>query len=169
MTVDDIRTLFAFNRWANDEILAACRSLEHEDFARDLRTSYRSIRGTLVHTLWAEWIWFRRLLGESPKVMFTEEEFPAMDAIESRWHELDDERRRFIDSLTDDRLPVVFEYENLKGEHWKYSYQHAMQHVVNHSSYHRGQIVTLLRQLGKTPPSTDFLMYFDEGPGSTAE
>ena len=54
-------------------------------------------------------------------------------------------------------------YENLRGQRFEYALGHMMQHVVNHSSYHRGQVVTLLRQLGRTPPNTDFLEYFDEG------
>jgi DinB family protein len=53
-------------------------------------------------------------------------------------------------------------YENLQGVHWEYSLAETMQHVVNHSSYHRGQVVVLLRQLGQTPPATDFLVFFDE-------
>jgi uncharacterized damage-inducible protein DinB len=113
--------------------------------------------------VWSEWIWFRRFVGESPQVIFAEEELPNLDAIESRWHELDRERRAFIDSLTNEKLPQVFGYENVQGEHWSTRTNTPCQHVVNHSSYHRGQIVTLLRQLGKIPPSTDFLLYFDEG------
>lgn len=163
MQIDEIRTLYNFNRWATDRILAAVRPLSSDEFTRDLRTSHRSVRGTLVHTLWAEWTWFRRWLGESPKLLFDEAEFPDLEAIETRWHDLDGDRRRFIATLTDERLRSIVAYENIKGEHWEYPLVHAMQHVANHASYHRGQVVTLLRQLGKTPPSTDFLTYFDEG------
>ena len=66
-------------------------------------------------------------------------------------------------SLTDAQLHGQISYENLQGQRWTYPLVHAMQHVVNHSSYHRGQIVTLLRQLGHTPPPTDFLVFLDEG------
>lgn len=163
MTTEDIRNLYAFNRWANDRILTACRSLSLAELTFDLRTSHVSVRGTLVHTLWGEWIWFRRWLGESPKVILDETKFEDVEMIQSHWKELDLEREEFIDSLTDERLQSIFGYENLKGEHWEYSFEHAMQHVVNHSSYHRGQIASLLRQLGHEPPSTDFLMFFDEG------
>lgn len=169
MTVDEIRTLYAFNRWATDRILDSVRPLAHAELARDLRTSHVSIRGTLVHTLWSEWIWFRRWQGESPMVMFADDDFPDVESIESAWHDLDRERQRFIDTLTDDGLNRIFGYENRHGEHWEYSYAHAMQHVVNHSSYHRGQVVTMLRQLGRTPISTDFLMFFDEGAPARPE
>ena len=162
MTLDDIRDLYGFNRWANDLILDACDGLNPAEFTRDMQTSHGSVRGTLVHTLWGEWVWFRRWAGESPKTVFSEFDFPDLGVIRPRWHALDRERNEFMATLTEEKLQSVFGYENLKGEHWEYSYVHAMQHVVNHSTYHRGQIVTLLRQLGKTPPVTDFLVFIDE-------
>lgn len=163
MTADEVRTLYAFNRWATGRLLDAARRLTPQDFTRDLGTSYRSVRGTLVHLVWAEWIWLRRWRGESPKQVFAQEEFADAEAVASRWREVEREQRAFLDGLTDDRLPVRLAYENLQGERWEYPLLHMLQHVVNHSSYHRGQVVTLLRQLGHTPPPTDFLVFFDEG------
>jgi uncharacterized damage-inducible protein DinB len=166
MTTREIHTLFGFNRWANDRILAAVERLNTNEFTRDMRTSHVSVRGTLVHVLWAEWVWFRRWEGESPRTLFNDEDFEDVEAIASQWRDLDQDRNRFIATLTDESLARTFAYENRKGEHWEYPFGASMQHVVNHSSYHRGQIVTLLRQLGRTPPATDFLVYFDEGqPG----
>lgn len=163
MTLDEIRTLFDYNRWANARILSACRELSHDELTRDMRTSHRSVRGTLVHTMWAEWIWFRRWLGESPKVVFPEEDYASVDVIETQWHDLDRERREFLSIITNDHLKRTFGYENLAGEHWEYSFESAMQHILNHSTYTRGQVTTLLRQLGRTPPTTDFLVFLDEG------
>ena len=119
--------------------------------------------GTLAHTLWSEWIWLQRWRGTSPKEVFGQGQFPNVDVIESRWTEVERDRQDFIAGLTEDHLLAAFSYENLKGERWEYPLVHAMQHVVNHSSYHRGQVVTLLRQLGQAPPATDFLLYFDGG------
>jgi len=160
---DDIRTLYAFNGWATGRIVAAVGPLSSADYTRDLHTSHGSVRGTLVHTLWAEWIWLQRWRGESPKRVFADDEFPDVKALESRWRDVERDRNEFITSLTDAQLHGQISYENLQGQRWTYPLVHAMQHVVNHSSYHRGQIVTLLRQLGHTPPATDFLVFFDEG------
>ncbi|HKW15455.1 MAG TPA: DinB family protein [Candidatus Krumholzibacteria bacterium] len=167
MDVIEIRTLFAFNRWANDRILTACRLLTDEEFQRDLRSSHGGVRGTLVHTLWAEWVWFRRWVGESPKTVLDEKDFPDVTAVESRWNELDQERRLFLATISDEKLTSTFSYVNRKEEHWEYSYLRAMQHTLNHSTYHRGQIVTMLRQLDRTPPVTDLLVFFDEGGGKS--
>lgn len=162
MNVHDIRTLCAYNQWATSRLLAAARLVKPADFTRDLRTSHGSLRGTLVHIVWAEWIWLQRWRGESPKRVFAPDEFPDLDAIAACWRDVDRDQQDFITALTDDRLLARLSYENLQGQRWEYPLAHMMQHLVNHSSYHRGQVVTLLRQLGQTPPPTDFLVFFDE-------
>ena len=167
MNINDIRTLYAYNRWANRRLLAAVRLLAFQEFTKDLGTSHASLRGTLVHILWAEWIWLMRWRGESPKQVFNPEEFPDATAVESRWTSVERGQRELIASLSDETLNAIVSYENLQAECWEYSLAHMMQHVVNHSSYHRGQMTTLLRQLGHVPPTTDFLVFFDEGQPAT--
>jgi uncharacterized damage-inducible protein DinB len=166
MNTEDIRTLYAFNRWANHRSLADARALDSQELTRDLGASYPSVHATLVHILWAEWLWLRRWQGESPKQVFAPAELGDLSAIESRWEEVEREQESFIAQLTDERLVIRIGYENRQGERWEYSLGHMMQHVVNHSSYHRGQVVALLRQLGHLPQATDFLLFFDEGGGT---
>lgn len=163
MKLDEIRTLYSYNRWATHRLLQAAQLLSPSAFSRDLGTSHRSVRGTLVHTLWSEWIWLQRWQGSSPKQIFLDDQYPDAGAIESRWGDMERDRQDFITRLTDDQLLATISYENLQGQRWTYSLGHMMQHVVNHSSYHRGQVVSLLRQLHQSPPATDFLLYFDEG------
>jgi uncharacterized damage-inducible protein DinB len=163
MDIQEIQTLYAYNRWANRRLLKAARQVDWQDSTRDLRTSYGSVRGTLVHIVWGEWLWLRRWRGESPRRMFVPEDFPDWTTLESRWSAVESEQQAFLKCLTDELLEKCVSYENLQGERWEYSLAHMMQHLVNHSSYHRGQVVTLLRQLGQTPPTTDFLVFIDEG------
>lgn len=162
MNTKDILTLYAYNRWANGRTLGSVRPLDHDEFTRDLRTSLGSVKGTLVHTMWAEWVWLRRWNGESPKRIFDESEFADLAAVAAYWQGLEDERQGFIANLTDARLEESITYQNMKGVRWTYTLGHMLQHVVNHSTYHRGQIVTLLRQLGHVPAKTDFLEFFDD-------
>jgi uncharacterized damage-inducible protein DinB len=170
VNAQDIRTLYAYNLWANRRTTMAARQLDPHDLSRPLGASHSSVRGTLVHILWAEWIWLRRWLGESPKLIFAPEDFADVPAIEVYWQGIERERQEFIAQLTSQRMKELIAYENMQGERWEYSLAHMMQHVVNHSSYHRGQVVVLLRQLGHKVESTDFLVYFDETPGaSTSE
>jgi uncharacterized damage-inducible protein DinB len=162
MNVEETRTLYSFNRWANRRLLKAVQVLQWEDLTRDLRASYGSIRGTLVHIIWGEWLWLRRWQGESPKQILLAEDFPDWTTLESRWIAVEKEQQAFLERLTDDALEMRVSYENLQGQRWEYSLAQMMQHVVNHSSYHRGQVVTLLRQLEQMPPATDFLVFLDE-------
>jgi uncharacterized damage-inducible protein DinB len=162
MDTEDTRTLYTYNRWANHRVVPAARLLAARDFTRDLGASHGSVRGTLVHILWGEWLWLQRWRSDSPKQVFAPEQFPDVAALEAQWAIVERDQQIFIEGLTDERLNARVAYENLQGERWEYSLRHMMQHVVNHSSYHRGQVVTLLRQLGHTPPATDFLVFFDE-------
>jgi uncharacterized damage-inducible protein DinB len=162
VNTDEMRTLYGYNRWANRRLRGAARLLQWEDFIRNLHTSHGSIRGTLVHIVWAEWLWLRRWRGESPKQIFAPEDFQDWAALEFCWTALESEQQSFLECLNDELLKTRVSYENLQGERWEYSLAQMMQHTVNHSSYHRGQVVTLLRQLGQTPPATDMLIFVDE-------
>ena len=85
-----------------------------------------------------------------------------------RWSEVEAEQRAFVESLTTERLLSPVRYVNLQGESWEYPLWRQMVHVVSHSGYHRGQLATLLRQLGAKPLPTDFLLFHDQLEGSVA-
>jgi len=158
----DIEQFFEYNRWANERVLAAASRLTAEQFTKDLSNSFPSIRDTLVHMVWAEWIWLMRWRGESPKIIFDPADFPTIARLKEKWREIEIGQVDFIDTLAEESLAIVIAYFNTKGEEWKYPLGHMMQHVVNHASYHRGQITTMLRQLGAEAMSTDYLLFFDE-------
>src|SRR5687767_9233203 len=163
MNAGDVRTLVAYNRWASERMLADVHSLDAAELIRDLRTSFGSILGTVAHIFWAEWLWVRRWQGQSPKQRLSMDAYRSLEDIEQPWREVIAEQERFVREVTDDQLERRIAYENALDERWEYPLALMIQHLVNHSSYHRGQIVTLLRQLGRTPRSTDMLVYIDEG------
>jgi len=164
MDKDEIRQLYDYNRWANARTFDAAERLTDAEFARALGGSFPSVRETLVHLVWAEWVWLRRWLGESPRERFDAAEFSNVAAVRSRWDEIERERAEFIVGIDEARLGAVVAYVNAAGEEWRYPLGQMMLHVANHSTYHRGQVATLLRQLGAAAPSTDFLYYIDESP-----
>lgn len=161
MNIRDIQNLYEYNRWANAQTLAAVSSLGEEQFVQNLSSSFPSVRDTLVHILGAEWIWLERWRGVSPPALLNAQEFPALAAVRARWSKVEQEQGDFINQLTDESLSRRIAYLNTKGQRWEYALGQMLQHVVNHSTYHRGQIATMLRQLGQTPASTDFLMFLD--------
>ncbi|MFN2387485.1 MAG: DinB family protein [Thermoanaerobaculia bacterium] len=162
MKSEEIRSLYDYNRWANRRILGAAAGLPPARFLEDRSSSFGSLRDTLVHILGAEWVWLRRWDGESPPAYPDAGDFPTVEALTSRWKELERGQSSFFDRLSDGALDRVVAYTNAAGERWRYPLRQMLQHVVNHSTYHRGQAVTLLRQLGRTPPGTDLLLYLDE-------
>lgn len=162
MDVGAVQGLYRYHRWANGRVFEAVSHLSPEEFVRDLRSSHRSVRNTLLHIVWAEWIWLQRWQGLSPHAVFQAAEFPSPDAVRARWSEVESEERRFLEEVTVERLLAVVRYVDLEGQSWQYPLWRQMYHVVNHSTYHRGQLSTMLRQLGAQPIPTDLLVFDDE-------
>jgi uncharacterized damage-inducible protein DinB len=155
--------LYRYNSWANEEVLSAVSRASPADFTRDLGSSYRSIRDTLTHVVWSEWIWLRRWKGTSPTDVFSPDDFPTVESLADRFRAVAAERSVFLEGVTAETASGVVEYRNVEGETWRYPLWQQLYHVLNHSSYHRGQVITMLRQVGASAPTTDFLVYYDVG------
>jgi uncharacterized damage-inducible protein DinB len=165
----DARSLVAYARWANALLLAGAARLSPEAFTRDLRSSFPSVRDTLVHTLWSEWVWLERVRGSSPREVFDPAGFPTVAALRTRWSLVEDGYAALLDPPDVDLARPVT-YTNRKGEQWTYPVGQILRHVMNHGTHHRGQLVTMLRQLGEVPPTTDYLVFVDHGaPGASRE
>lgn len=163
MDLATIGALYRYNSWANDQVLDAASRVTDADFTRDLKNSFGSVRDTLTHIVWAEWIWLQRWKGVSPTLVFAPSDFLNTASLRERLHTIVVERSAFLRDLPAKRLLQPMEYKNLKGEVWRYALWQQLDHVVNHSTYHRGQVATMLRQLGATPAATDLLVYYDQG------
>ena len=160
MNLEDFRLLYDYNSWANHRTLDACAALSDEQFTRDLKSSFGSVRDTLVHIFSAEWIWLERWHGRAPTV------FPECGRLSrSRIgaEPLGGNRSRPARlcrlahtgrSATRDFLQADLR-RGLRQPLWQ-----LLQHVANHSTYHRGQIATMLRQLGAKPISTDLILFY---------
>lgn len=162
MDLTTIGELYRYNSWANDQVLDAVSRVSQGDFTRDLKSSHGSTRDTLTHVVWSEWIWLQRWNGMSPTVVFSPADFPTVESLRQRFQSVAADRLAFLRGLTADRILQVVEYKNVKGETWRYPLWQQLYHVVNHSTYHRGQVTTMLRQLGAAPAATDFLVYYDQ-------
>ena len=161
MNKHDVEYLFDYNQWANATVLDAVSKLTAEEFARDLQSSHRSVRDTLAHILAAEWIWLERWNGVSPKALLTPTDFPTVSSLGTRWAEVERGYAEFMNRVSDESLATVITYTNTKGEEWAYPLGKMLQHVMNHSSYHRGQVTTMLRQLGAEVNPVDLLVFMD--------
>ncbi|MEK6325288.1 MAG: DinB family protein [Acidobacteriota bacterium] len=168
MNKQDIQDLYEYNRWANTRILEAVSKLTPEQFTRDLQSSHHSVRDTLAHILAAEWIWLERWKGTSPGALLNPTDFPTVESLKTTWSEVERDCGQFINGLSGELLGTVISYRNTRGEEWAYPLGQMLQHVMNHSSYHRGQVTTLLRQLGAEVMPVDLLVFMDVKAGQGA-
>jgi uncharacterized damage-inducible protein DinB len=163
VTLQDLRRLLDYHYWARDRVLAAVEPLPAEQFTRDLGSSFRSIRDTLTHTYSAEWVWYSRWKGASPTVGLPLDTFPDVPSLRTAWSELEANVRAFLEDAGEQGLERVIEYRLLNGTPGASAFWHMVQHVVNHASYHRGQVTTMLRQLGAAPAkSMDLITFYRE-------
>jgi uncharacterized damage-inducible protein DinB len=156
---DDLGRLLEYTVWANHRILRAVATLTVAEFKRDLRSSHGGIRGTLTHMLDSEWTWLERWKGLLPRGPLDESEFPDVVVLRDRWTVLEKHREAWLRSVKGSGVSEVVRYRTRKGESQEGPLWQLVQHVVNHSSYHRGQITTLLRILGARAVPTDLVVW----------
>ena len=161
MTFRELQTLVEYHYWARDRVLEAVEALTPEEFTRDLGNSFKSVRDTLVHCVGADWVWRSRWEGTSPAALFDAAGFADVASVRERWTEEEQRLRAFLDRLGEDGLERTFEYRMFDGTPSAQPFWQALQHLVNHGSYHRGQITTMLRQLGAAGPKpTDLIAFY---------
>jgi len=166
--VQDVRTQFEYVFWAHDRMMGPVASLSPEEFTRDLRSGHGSVRDTLVHMMSSDWIWLSRWHGISPTAMIDISAFPSLETVEERWKSLHHELSRFLGQVHDEDLVAPVTYRNIRGEELTLPLVCTLQHLMNHNTYHRGQVATLLRQLGREPANTDISLFFLEDESRTA-
>jgi len=152
MNRETLRDFYEYNTWANRKTLDSLEGISNEAFVAPMAGSFASIRDTMVHILGAEWIWWQRCIGERPKGLLDVSDFPDVDSLRKRWIEIDN---GFLSLVNGADLNEDITYVNRHGNQYTYSVGKILLHTANHSSYHRGQIVTLLRQIGAKPAVTD--------------
>jgi len=162
MNLDDFRTLYDYNSWANHRTLEASAALTPEQFTRDLGASFGSVRDTLAHIYGAEWFWLERWHGRTPAKLPSPADFPDFEAVRRGFAEIDRNLVDYVASLTQDDLQRVLQFKTLAGVPYSAPLAPCLQHVANHSTYHRGQVTTLLRQLGAKAVSTDMIFFYRE-------
>jgi uncharacterized damage-inducible protein DinB len=163
MTLQEINQLVAFNRWANQCFFEALRQLLAEHYGRDMHSSHGGIHGTFAHIVGAEKGWLSRWQGRSETDTAAISQMQSLDELRALWEKVCDEMSQFLTTLDDGKLQETLSTTARTGNYTT-SYWQMIQHVVDHSSYHRGQIVTMLRQLGVTPPSTGLIRFYRDQP-----
>jgi uncharacterized damage-inducible protein DinB len=164
MDLQDLRTLVDYHYWARDRLLDAVERLTPEQFSKDLGNSFSSIRDTLAHLYGADWLWCSRWEGGMPQDLPDVRTFPdKLSDIRTMWKTQEQKVRAVLDRLGEAGINRPIEYQALDGSKQAQVFWCQLQHLVNHGSYHRGQVTTMLRQLEVTPAkSMDLIAFYRE-------
>src|SRR3984893_14725400 len=162
MSPEEIRLLYEYNAWANRRSLSAAAALSQEQFTKPMSSSFSSVRDTLAHIFGAEWLWLERFQGRSPSSLPDTTQYSDIASLGEPWGEFEPRLLNFVRGLTQNDLDRVMEYKTLKFGVYSNPLWQSMQNLVNHGTYHRGQVTTLLRQLGAQPVLTDLMHFYRE-------
>lgn len=159
MDLAEITDLLSYDEWANARIVEALRALPDAARRRRDDSAFGSVHGTLTHLIAAEWIWLERWLGRSPTAPPAWVGDASLDELRARLEAIEMARAGHVRGLTGEALARPIPYRTFNGQESVSPIGPLVRHVVNHSSYHRGQIAMRLRQLGHQPPATDYIVW----------
>jgi uncharacterized damage-inducible protein DinB len=160
MTVQEIQKLFAYNAWATNRLFEALAHVPEASYKRDLKSSHNSLHGTVTHMVAAEKIWLSRLIKKPEAALMTGQESPSLQSLKAVWEDVAAHIARFVSKLDDKALGNNLEYFTTEGKKFTNSMNQILLHIINHSSYHRGQVAALMRQIGMEPVNTDLIAFF---------
>ena len=162
MNKENILVLYRYNQWSSAKILASAADVSEAEFLAPADFPHDGLRNTLVHALFAEWIWRNRWEGISPTHRLAPDEFPTFDALRARWAEEESKLMDFVDSLTNERLNEVISYKTTQGvPHQRILWQ-MMAHLVNHGTQHKTEAAAILTSLGHSPGDIDMIVFLTE-------
>jgi uncharacterized damage-inducible protein DinB len=162
MNKQDILLLYKYNQWTNKKILDAASRVTQEQFLAPAAFPHGGLRGTLVHALFAEWIWRHRWQGASPTARLKPDEFPTFESLRARWFAEEKLLMAFVDGLTDERLNSPFSYQSTDGKSHERILWQAMAHLVNHGTQHKTEAAAMLTGFDQSPGDIDLIYYLIE-------
>jgi len=162
MNKQDILLLYKYNQWTNKKIFDAVAKVTPEQFLAPASFPHGGLRGTLVHALFAEWIWRNRWEGTSPTVRLKPDDFPTFEALRRRWAEEEQLLMAFVENVTEERLNSKFSYKATDGTPHERMLWQAMAHLVNHGTQHKTETAALLTDFGQSPGDIDMILYLIE-------
>lgn len=150
-----------YNRWANEQITNAILEMDEHLHQQIVQSSFPNLYATVLHLWDAESIWWQRMEGHQQMVIPSKQFNPTMKEAINGLLQQSGEWERFIGSVTEEELQREFDYKNIKGQSFRSAAWTVVHHLFNHGTYHRGQLVTMMRELGATTiPATDFVHWY---------
>jgi uncharacterized damage-inducible protein DinB len=168
MTVQDFKTLFDYNYWANHRILDVIGRLSPEEFTKVVAGGHGSVRNTMVHVLSTEWGWLSRCGGHTRGTKLDASDYPTVESLKKDWNKVENYMRDFLSDLKDEDLNTIIEYSGKEGKKRSMPLGELLHHSIIHGAHHRGQVAVLLRELGYAPKNFDILFYYADKHGVRA-
>jgi uncharacterized damage-inducible protein DinB len=149
-----------YTLWASQLMAASISSLSEEQLHREISSSFSSIYKTLLHMWDAESIWWQRLKLQEQITRPSDGFSGTFEELNKKMMEQCRQWKDWVDNATEAALQHEFIYQNTKKEHFKQPVYQVLLHIANHGTYHRGQLVSMLRQVGVAQvPATDLILY----------
>lgn len=157
---DTLSQLAAYNIWANQKLLDIILTLPEEKQQQELPSSFKNLYTTILHMLHAESVWWQRMKLQE-RINLPMETFKgSMQELSNELIQQNRQWQQWVNTATEPMLEHVFQYYTAKKEMYKQPVCQMILHVFNHGTYHRGQLVNMLRQLGiEKIPQTDFIIW----------
>lgn len=149
-----------FMKWADEIVLSALAKVPADKVGADLGSSFKSMLDTLNHAYLAELVWLKRVHGTGNAQLADLTVPPDINALARAWPEVHQAWLEWAGSRGADAWNSLCTYRNAAGAEFSLPYWQIVLHVANHGSYHRGQVATMLRQSGVTPPGTDLIRFY---------
>ncbi len=163
MQAEEVRLLYAYHCWANGRILTTAEQISDAQFVAPSAFPAGSLRGTLVHMMWAEWVWRMRMQeGISPSVRANEDEYATLAQLRSRWDEQEQQMQAFLASLRDEDITRPVVYASTQGVSYTNPLWHLLLQVFTHATQHRSEVAALLTSYGHSPGDLDFILFLRE-------
>lgn len=162
MNKEHILVLYQYNGWSDTKILDAASNITQEQFLAPVPFPHGSLRGTLVHALFGEWVWRKRWDGNPQNPIWKPEEFPTFDSLRARWSDEEPQLMNFVENLTDEKLYSKIKYTSTEGNPHERVLWECMAHLVNHGTQHKAEAAAILTGLGHSPGDIDLIVYLNE-------
>ena len=149
-----------YNIWANKRIIETMSELPEAATEQKINSSFTTIRATVYHTWSAESIWLQRLVRAQEQIWQEAVHFGDFKDACAKWEQASADLATYVNDQTDGSLQESISFFDRSSNPHTMTIYHILLHVFNHSTYHRGQLVTMMRQAGAEKiPGTDFIGY----------
>jgi uncharacterized damage-inducible protein DinB len=159
VTKEHLQQMFEYVRWADNQMLAAARSVPDEGYYKEQGISIGSIHKLLVHCMAVEWLWLSRWRNETPARVENQDDYPNRDSVLQRWPLVHSAITDFLGTQTPKSLARDVQYRNLKGELFSLPLADLMLHLIDHATYHRGQLNTMIKKAGGQTANVSYQVY----------